>query len=548
MSEPLLTPIPLPSGHDFQQWAFAINQFSQLLSQRLAASRERAGRMARSDAEQSDLEHLARQVPPLRLMRDDEQEAWTRRVPADLATQFEGEPSAVWWAKMDDEGTGWGVEAHTYTNSGAPSASLFVVCRDAEDAADLAKWLRDHPTPADLTRIHELAGHRPGEFSDEYEWSEPNANAGPRMGGRARPLALGEDAWAEALHRNVPGTLATRLTDERDPMHPDFAAWQELHALANEEVSRVGADPDRLAMIIGRALSSWREVKWPSRAAYSVLNQARELPRYEDTVRAPGTDREPGRGAPPPGGGMVVDGEVVATSPPRPGPGSSPADALRWARGLDPDNTEHRFMAKAEYTRWGQTVDRELERKFPSVVPRSKAAARAEARRRGESPVAAAVTGETAAEVMAARELDADTTAELAETVRKWDPDKAIDRRSALTMFGHSYPEVDAMIVEKFPDDERIQQRAAELYPDGIPEAAAWHGRADKDEGRAAADRATPDDPDTPTIDERADGQANAANEQNAANAENAAGKAAAARPATVHRTATTTPARPRTR
>ncbi|SFQ31295.1 hypothetical protein [Amycolatopsis rubida] len=547
MSEPLSPPKVLPDGHELQQWAFTLNQFSQLLSQRLAASRERAGRMARGDAEQSDLEHLVRQVPPLRLMSDDEQEAWLRRVPADLATQFEGEPSAVWWAKMDDEGTGWGVEAHTYTNSGAPSASLFVVCRDAEDAADLAKWLRENPTPADLTRIHNLAAHAPGHFTDEHEWTEQGPGAGPRMGGRARPLALGEDAWADALHRNVPGTLGTRLTDERDPMHPDFAAWQELHALANEEVTRVGADPDRLATIIGRALSSWREVKWPSRAAYSVLNQARELPRYEDTVRAPGAEREPGRGAPP-GGGMVVDGEVVATTAPRPGRGSSPADALRWARGLDPDSTEHRFMAKAEYTRWGQTVDRELERKFPSLVRRSKEAARAEARRRGESPVAAAVTGESAAEVMAARELDADTTAELAETVRKWDPDKANDRRFALTMFGHGHPEIDAMIAEKFPHDERIQERVAERYPDGIPEAAAWRGRADKDAGRAEAEMATPDDPATPAIDEHAEGQATAAGEHNAAAAENAAGKAAAARTATVHRTVTTTATRPRTR
>ncbi|WP_158886226.1 hypothetical protein [Amycolatopsis anabasis] len=553
-------PAVVPSGQTAYQWTIAAQGFISLF-QRLAANRERKGRMAYDDAEQAALAHLQRQVPPMRLMSTEEQEAWQRRVPADLATQTDGEPFAVWWAKMDDEGSGWGVEAHTYTPSGAPSSSLFVVCRDHEDAIELSRWLRDHPTPRDLARIHEVAGHSPGEYEFTADADGAEQNTGPRRGGdrAARPLVLGEDAWAAALGRNVPEPLATRLLAESDLNHPDFPAWQELHRLANEEVGRVGADPDKLAGVIGRMLSGWREVKWPSRAAHSVLNQARELPRYEDMVRstfpgqqagpAPGTGARDERGRGPGGGnGMVVDSEVVDTTPPRPRAGSSPAEALKWAQSLDPRNLEHRVMAKAEYTRWGSAVDEVLQEKFPSVVPKAKDTARKEARRRGEAPVAAATTGTSAAETPAAREIDAETLAAHAKDVERLDPAKSIDRRAALTMLGHVPPEIDRMIADKFADDERITERVTELYPDGLPEAASWRNRADADDAHAAANMSTPDSPQTPAVDEQAQGQAAATGEQHAANAEKAAAGAASARTATVRHPGATPPARPRTR
>jgi hypothetical protein len=105
---------------------------------------------------------------------------------------------------------------------------------------------------------------------------------------------LGEDAWEHALRRTLSEPLADRIV-VKDPSHPHHTAWRELHALANEEVARVGADPDRLAGIIERVLGSWRgEIKAPAAAAHFALTQARELPRYEEVVNPAAAASAPG--------------------------------------------------------------------------------------------------------------------------------------------------------------------------------------------------------------------------------------------------------------
>lgn len=502
------TPSLLPSGQDLYQWTHVANALS-LLVHRMAANRTHAGRMAYDNAEQSTLSHLARELPPLRPMSDDEQDTWTQRVPADSALPMDGERFSVWWARMDDEGSGWGVEAHTYSASGAPEAALFLVCRDAEDAADLARWLREHPTTEDMLRVHNL--------------SQESAETGWRAAPEGRVFAIDEQAWAQALQRALPPGLGERMLASAEPDHPENGAWHELHALADEEVTRVGANPEQLAKVIARALGTWREVKRPAAAAHFVLTQAREYPRYADIVHSPAKGEHGTRS--PRGTNMVVDGEFVIR-PPRPGPGSSPEAALRWAHSLDPHSTEHRIMAKAEYTRWGPATDAELARKFPALVARSRDAARAEQRRRaaaaGEVP-----EGDSLADRAAAVDEDAAMLARYAEDVDRLDPSKPIDRRAALMMLGHVPPEIDVRIAEKFADDEQVTTAVRKLYPDGLPEAAAWRSRAEPDEARAAAAMATPDDPATPNLDEHAAAGSAAASERQVASAERAAATAA---------------------
>src|SRR5829696_7802711 len=133
-------PALYPSATELWQYAQAVNALGAL-SARLrvvvAGTREREARLAFSDAEHAARHHEARRCPPLRLMTDDEQVGWQRRVPRVLAAGQDDEPFTVWTAQLVDADAGWtgewGVEAHAW-QQGAATFSLFAVCRDAEDA------------------------------------------------------------------------------------------------------------------------------------------------------------------------------------------------------------------------------------------------------------------------------------------------------------------------------------------------------------------------------------------------------------------------------
>lgn len=551
-------PTLMPSGTELYQWATAINVFLPLLQRSLAANRERDGRMAYSDAEQAELEHLARQVPPLRPMSDDEQVQWQQRVPADMATQVDGEPYTVWWAQLDDEASGWGVEARTYSPQGAPTGSLFVVCRDPDDAAALVRWVHDNHKPDDLGRLHDLASNT--------AWG---ATEGPRTGGWTstdpHENVLSENDWAEALRRNMPGDVGERLVAAIAEDHPEHPGWRQLYELADYEVTRVSADPDRLAAVIHRTLSTWRDyIHTPAGAAFFVLNQARELPRYEDMVRKPSAEpaggeqpqetpgtTKPGTGPSDSGesestGVMVVDGEVesvtaAAGSPVTRGDLRSPEAAMKWAKSLDRDNTEHRLAAHQAFPRCTPAVAAELASKYPGLVQRTKDAAKAEQKRR-----AGAAVGVSSGETASADEVAKPTLASLAADVERLNPASGNDKHAALMMVRHVPDDINALIAEKFRDDPKISRRLASLYPEGVPLASVLRARAEDAEQRAAAHLATPDDPGTPE-DERTAASDAASTEQHAADTHTAAAAATdAARPAVLRQTVT--PPRGRTR
>lgn len=498
-----------PSAQELWQWAQTVNAFV-MLAQRFRSARERPERLAERDDEHAALQHEARQHPPLRLMRDGEQQEWLQRVPAALAAQQLDEPVSVWSAQLVDEHgvpTGdWGLEAHTWDEDGAVTATLFAVCRDAEDALALTRHLREHGTPERLAGLQELAEQAQGRFVQSIE---PDATAGSPgnetvVADRARVRmapALSEQAWADALRRALPPRTADAVV-AMDPAHRHHRAWRELHALANAEVLRVGADPDKLATVV-RSVPRWREdVKNAPALAHWAITTARAMPNYDRMVTNP-----PGR--------LATADESAPTATASTGGRrlvdvSSPREALEWANELEATNAQHQIEAKLGFGRWGGEVDSVLATKFPGLAAATKGAA---TRSADEEPTIALVTGEVAVvederaqrpssdrpAVASMPETDMSTLRGIAADVASWDPDRPVNRRSAYMMLGRTDPAIDRMIAEKFGDDPRIIERLQELYPDGLPEAdaASWRNRADADEAVAAADRSEPDDPRT---------------------------------------------------
>src|SRR5262245_29135516 len=242
------------SGTEWWQWAQAFNTASQLVArvrQRVVQRRQQEGRLANGDSEHAARLDEARAHPPLRLMTDEERDGWMRRVPAELAAQQGNEPFTVWTARLSEE---WGIEAHTWSPNGTPTSSLFVACRDGEDAAELCRWLRDHSAPEDLARLHDLAASAGDRYAEPVV--EPPAPGQPARS-RYAPLVLSESEWERALRAELPTRLADRII-AKDPAHPHHRAWRELHRLANEEVARVGADPALLAKLV-HTRPVWRD-------------------------------------------------------------------------------------------------------------------------------------------------------------------------------------------------------------------------------------------------------------------------------------------------
>jgi hypothetical protein len=455
-------PTLYPSATELWQYAQAITSISNLAARvrmLLARARERAGRLAFAEDEHAARLHEARQHPPLRAMTEDERASWQDRVPAELAHTATADDGAcsVWTAHLvDADGTPtgeWGLEAHTWTARTA-TASLFVVCRDAEDALALTRHLREHGTSEELARLSQLAASQPGRFVQQEA-------SGPQLGRHAPALVLNEAEWEAALRTELPANLADKII-VKDPAHPHHVAWRELHELANGEVARLGVDPSRLAALVHR-VPRWRDdIRNPAALAHWAITQARSSADYAKLVAAPMTATKPEPTAAP----VLID---VHT----------PGQALAWARGLDPTDATHRVEAKLGFGRWGSTVDAILAERFPGITERTNVAA-------GRRPVEP--------------DTDSATLAELAAEVERLDPTKPIDRRAAHVMLGRVPPEIDRLLADKFGQDPQFAEKLHTLYPDGLPDAdaATWRNRATGTEGAAAAQAATGDDPRTP--------------------------------------------------
>jgi hypothetical protein len=103
------------------------------------------------------------------------------------------------------------------------TASLFAVCRDAEDALALTRHLRQNGTPEHLARLHQLANRTPGQHTTTAT-AEPTPAGGPMVGRRVDPPALSEADWEAALRRELPTELANKII-VTDPAHPHLA-WR----------------------------------------------------------------------------------------------------------------------------------------------------------------------------------------------------------------------------------------------------------------------------------------------------------------------------------
>ena len=430
-----------PSATQLWQYAQAFNSIAMLsarLRARMSQTRHAAGRLAFSDAEHAARLHEARQLPPIRLMSDQERTDWQQRVPRSLAAPPHDEPVAVWTAQLADSRgntTGqWGLEAHARDSQGR-DAELFLVCRDASDALALTRHLREHGTTNHLRTLQDLAlaKQRPAE--------RPSA---PQIGRRTAPL-LSEADWAAALRHELPADLAARII-VTDPAHPHHTAWRELHHLASSEVERVAADPARLAALV-RSVPRWRAgVRNPPALAHWALVEARASGTYLDTVRA---DPKPS----PPAAALAP----ATHAPPPLREVRDPAQAHQWAHGLDARNPQHRVEAKAGLGRWGSTVDALLATKFPGLIDETATAAR---RNQPTDQPAHDTT------------VDQATLSELTAEVDRLDPAKPIDRRAAYLMLGRVPLDIDRLLAAKFGHDARFAQRLQQIHPDGLPEAA----------------------------------------------------------------------------
>jgi hypothetical protein len=415
-------PALYPSATELWQYAQAITNISALaarLRTRLAAARERDGRLAFAEANNAALHHDARQHPPLRLMTDTERDAWHHRVPATLATAAGEDPVTVWTARLTnpDGSTSaeWGLQAHTW-HAGRPTTSLFAVCRDAEDALAMTRHLRQHGTPEHLTRLHQLAADAPTQHTHN---NQPAPVAGPPPG-RPRSterLVLSEDDWAAALRRELPTHLASKII-AKDPAHPHHTAWRELHQLANHHVAG-GADPAHLAAAV-HTVPAWRnDVRNPPALAHWAITHTPTTPNPDPTRPAQ----------------------------PRHTPQDRPDHRPTRPHTLDPNNPEHRLRAKAQFGRSGADADRALATSFPTLVPTARAASH-------DHPNPPPDTA---------------TMAQLAAEVERLDPTKPIDRRAAHIMLGRVPTDIDRLLAKKFADDPHITNKLRNLYPHGLP-------------------------------------------------------------------------------
>jgi hypothetical protein len=503
-------PLLFPPAQELIQYAQLLNMLAAL-ARRLRIERERTGRLAYSDGEHAALQHEARQHPPIRLMGEDEQLAWQRRVPPGLAGYQPGEPVSVWSARLADaEGNPtdeWGLEAHTWDERGAPTAAVFVVVRDAEDALGMTRHLREHGSPEHLAQLHELAERGRGQFVQSPQPVATPAGPGARAAGAARgvaaaPLVLSEEDWARALREALPPRVADAIV-VTDPNQRHHSAWRELHELANEEVVRIGADPHRLAAIV-RSVPQWREdVRNAPALAHWAITESRASANYDRMVTShpqPAVTRPEEVTA---SSRHRVDQADVPVEAVRSTDIRNPRQALTWAQGLDTLNASHRLEAKTEFGRWGQEVDAILAAKFPGLNARASAAARKD--RRKDRPVAAVVANGTP-DVAEASETaqpvpvtDPEVLRDYAARIEQFDPAKRFDRLHARFLLGHVDPEIDVLIAGRFPDDLEIAEKLQQLYPDGVPEAnaAAWRNRAEGEEAVASTERGISDDPRT---------------------------------------------------
>lgn len=510
-------------GNTVYQYAHTIGAVRDLVAARLRGRRERDGRLAYSEENHAARLHEARQHPPLRLMTDAERLEWHSRIPSDVAARQLDEPVTVWIARMvDDQGqpTGeWGLEAHTWER-GAATSSLFAVCRDDSDAVDLARHIREEHSRDAIGRLHDLAVQGHGD----YVRSVAPAEAAPQplaaqYGGRPRePLVLSESEWEAALRRHLPADIVDRIAI-KDPSDEHYAAWRELHELANSEVMRIGAVPDLLANKV-REGANWDKPAFnPPSLAHWTITRARERPDYSASVTAqpvpkprhPGAGPVPAEHAPAPAADIADAG--TSTDRVRLADVHNPQQAMTWAQGLEEHNPEHHVEAKQGFGRWGSDVDTALARKFSDVVPQAHAMSEKRRAKRAATAVDEQAV-DAAVREAAVREPappDPATLQTIAAEVRNYDPTNAFNCRSAHIMLGKVDPQIDRLIAERFPDDVKIVEKLQVLYPDGLPEAeaASWLNRAEGADAAAASESARPDIPSTPPREDLA-GQASA--------------------------------------
>jgi hypothetical protein len=455
------------SGAELWQIAQTVNAFAALAARiRLRNVRERDGRLAYSDATHAEWLHEARRFPPLRRMSDEEQLAWRARIPDAAVTPDGQHPVAVHLAPMlDPEGleTGeWGLEARN-GDADMPATGVTLVVRDYADADLLAAHLEQRGDADTLRRLQDLANRAAGRYMTPDQITELTATG----------MALSEQDWTQALRDVLPGDIADRIIVD-DPDHPRHDAWRELWTLANEEVARVGADPLQLAHII-KTGAFWRHpVDDAPSLAHWTITQARELDDYAARVTPPshsGTEAVTSRSDEDTSRPLALD-EV-----------STPAQAQQWAHTLDPRDPHDRIEAKIGFGRWGPKVDAILDRRFPGLLSDVTAAIRRSRARRAGQPVPAAAGGHEDQQRLS--------------TLRHGSMEPTARRGTALALLEHGQPALDLQVAELMEDDLVIQEVLAGLYPDGLPEAAAWSWRADADEAHAAADAARPDIPTT---------------------------------------------------
>jgi hypothetical protein len=461
---------------------------------------DRDGRLANADDEHAAALHEARQHPPLRLMNEQEQQDWRRSVLPELAAEPHGEPFTVWTAQLADaqgRPTGeWGLEAHTW-DRGRVTSSLFIALADPADAVAMTRYLRAHGTADQVDYLYRLAAEAPGRSAAQ---PVANAAASPTASGRRTDQAaspgLTEGAWEAALRRALPAPLADSIV-VKDPLDPHHSAWRELVRLANHEVRRVGADPDRLAELV-RSLKTWKApLRNPPACAYTVIVDARLVDGYAQRVRpvappsataevtttVPGQARSRAVGSDVNGRirGSLAEATVV---PKTPSDIHDPAQALAFANSLDKDDVRDRIAARHVFGRWGPEADGVLARKFPGLTEQARQAGDP----RGWRDALAGKAGSISAAEIVDQGVDPAVVEQLKADVERLDPAKYGDRMAARYLLGHSKSEaVDQLIAARFHGDEWITNRVAEVYPDGF-------GKSNAEVGTAASPRSAQDD------------------------------------------------------
>jgi hypothetical protein len=531
-----------PSGSELYQHTqalLAILALSSRIRGHWQARLEKDGRLAHSDDEHAELLHLARQLPPVRLMSEAEEREWLDRIPptqsatpsatgeltdrtqesisSDGASERPdaGPEFSVWTGQL---GTAWAVEARGGRLETGQSVAARVVCRNGDDAIALCRWLRDHQRPENILELRAIAG---GGLKGSV--TQPDATSPTHATATTADAVLTEEEWESALR----GVLPVRLADQiivKNSNHPHHTAWRELWQLAATEVARVGADPHHLAQIV-HTVPTWRDdIRKPPALAHWAISEARSSAGYERAVHGESTA---------PGSSPAMDHEATPEQGPRLGLERvhTHADAVRWARALDTTNPVHRAEARHGFGRWGSSVDAILTRKFPDLLDivslRRRPATAQPGRSTTDSSVDVLVhTGAddpvVAAERHAEARLSPSGAADLRKYVRDLDPDRAGDRLAAIAMFGHGTPEADLILVDRFGDDPRLARKVLDTYPDGLPDAEAWRARATAGEQYGAVVMTTPDDPSTARR-EDLDGHAAATAERRTAEHQHAA-------------------------